>query len=145
VQWSELYTKDNEPSESQIRDFVNTTLWDDLDNHLRQEYNVKPKIAYSGCSMDNGMWKGWNIKYQKSGKSLCTVYPKQGYIQALVPVSFQNLDEVELMLSIFTEYTQNLFNHSATYRNGKSLAFMVEDEAVLHDMKNIIALRIAKR
>ena len=23
------------------------------------------------------MWKGWNVKYQKSGKSLCTLYPKR--------------------------------------------------------------------
>lgn len=145
MQWSELYTKDNEPSESQIRDFVNTALWDDLDSHLRQEYNVKPKVAYSGCSMDNGMWKGWNVKYHKSGKSLCTVYPKRGYIQSLVPVSYQDLGEVELMLPTFTEYTQDLFNKSAAGRTGKSLAFMVEDEAVLHDMKNIIALRVGAK
>jgi len=145
VQWSELYTKDNEPSESQIKAFVGNPLLDDLDNHLRQEYNIKPKIAYSGCSMDNGIWKGWNVKYQKSGKSLCTVYPKQGHIQSLVPVNLHDLDAVELMLPTFTEYTQNLLNQSATGRNGKSLAFMVEDGAVLHDMQNIIALRAVKR
>jgi len=145
MQWSEMFTKDHQPTEGQIREFIGCSLWDDLGSHLQQEYKVKPKIAYSGCAMDNGMWKGWNVKYQKSGKSLCTVYPKQGYIQSLVPVSVHDLDEAELMLPTFTEYTQNLFNQSATGRNGKSLAFMVEDEAVLHDMENIIALRVAKR
>ena len=116
-----------------------------MNNHLRQEYSVKPKIAYSGCSMDNGMWKGWNVKYQKSGKSLCTLYPKQGHIQSLVPVSFQDISEAELMLSTFSEYTQNLFEQSVTGRNGKSLAFIVEDGAVLEDMKKFIALRAVKR
>jgi len=145
MQWSELYTKENEPSKSQIKDFVNTPLWDNLDNHLQQEYNVKSKVAYSSCAMDSGRWKGWNVKYQKSGKSLCTLYPKQGHIQSLVPVSTHNLSEVELMLPTFTEYTQSLFNQSATGNHGKSLAFIVENEAVLQDMKHIIALRAMKK
>ena len=140
-----MFTKEHQPSESQIREFVGCPLWEDLDAHLRQEYNVTPKISHSSCAMDSGMWKGWNVKYQKSGKALCTLYPKQGYIQSLVPVSLQDLGEAELMLPTFTAYTQDLFTQSATGRNGKSLAFMVEDQGVLQDMKNIVALRAAKR
>jgi len=144
MQWSEMFTKENEPSEGQIRDFVNTSLWDDLDSHLQQNYNVKPKVAYSGCNMDKGIWKGWNVKYQKSGKSLCTLYPKQGHIQSLVTVSPQSINEAELMLPTFTEYTQELFNQSEAGRIGKSLAFIVEDEGVLEDMKRLIDLRVGK-
>ena len=130
---------------SEVKDFVDTPLWDGLDSFLRHKHKIKPKIAYSGCSMDNGIWKGWNVKYQKSGKSLCTLYPKQGYIQALVPVSLPDVNEVELMLVTFAEYTQNLIKTSVTGRNGKSLAFIVEDDIVLQDMKHIISLRAAKR
>ena len=144
MQWSEMFARDREPSESQIREFVGTNLWDDLDSHLKQAYHVRPKVSYSGCSMDQEMWKGWNVKYQKSGKSLCTLYPKPGYIQSLVPVSLQDVGEAELMLPMFTEYTQNLFKQSATGRTGMSLAFIVEDEAVLQDMKDFIALRASK-
>ncbi|MCL2578691.1 MAG: DUF3788 domain-containing protein [Oscillospiraceae bacterium] len=145
MQWSEMFTKGNQPSQSQIQDFVGCPLWGDLDAHLQQEYKIKPKMSHSSCAMDGGMWKGWNVKYQKGGKSICTLYPKQGYIQSLVPVSLQDLGEVELMLPTFTAYTQDLFAQSGTYRNGKSLAFMVKDEDVLQDMKGIIALRAAKR
>ena len=145
MQWNELFTKENQPSEEQIREFVGTPVWDDLDTHLRQEYKVKPKIAHSACAMDGGMWKGWNVKYQKSGKPICTLYPKQGYIQSLVPVSLQDINEAEIMLPTFTEYMQNLFSRSVAGRNGKSLAIVVENEAVLQDMKNIISLRVSNR
>ena len=47
---------------------------------------VKPILSYSNCAMDKGIWKGWNVKYKKSGKALCTLYPKQGYFQALVVI-----------------------------------------------------------
>ena len=81
----EVFNKENQPTDAEIKSFVGTELFSDLDNYLRESYKVKPKLAYSGCAMDNNIWRGWNIKYQKSGKSLCTIYPQQGYFLALVP------------------------------------------------------------
>jgi len=144
MQWNELFTSENEPSESQIKEFSNTPLWDDLDTFLKQSYNVKPKLSFSNCAMDKGMWKGWNVKYKKSGKALCTLYPKQGYLLALVPVGEREMTEAELLAPLCSEYTQNLFKHSASGRSITSLAFVVENEDVLSDMKRFIALRVAK-
>jgi hypothetical protein len=76
---------------------------------------VKPKLSYSGCSMDGGAWKGWNVKYKKSGKVLCSLYPKQGYFLALVPFE------------------------------GNSNAFEVSDEDVLREVKDLIALRVSSQ
>jgi len=84
----EVFNKENQPTEDEIKDFVGTKifpLFADLDNHLCESYKIKPKLAYSSCAMDNNIWRGWNIKYQKSGKSLCTIYPQQGYFLVLVP------------------------------------------------------------
>ncbi|MCL2699343.1 MAG: DUF3788 domain-containing protein, partial [Defluviitaleaceae bacterium] len=93
MQWHELFNKEHEPSDNQIKEFVNTPLWDDLADSLRQTYNVKPKLSYSGCAMDSGMWKGWNIKYKKSGKPLCTAYPKQRYLLLLVPIGPREMND----------------------------------------------------
>lgn len=141
MQWGELYDNGHEPLDNQIKEFVDTPLWDDLANYLQQTYNVKPKSFYSGCSMDKGLWKGWNVKYKKNGKSLCTLYPKQGYFLSLVPIGLREINEVELLMSLCTEYTQNLFKQTVSGHNGKSLAFSVKNEDILHDMKNLIALR----
>ena len=63
--WSELYGKENEPTCEQIQEYVNTALWGELADYLQQTYNIKPQIEYSGCMMDKGAWKGWNVKYKK--------------------------------------------------------------------------------
>ena len=84
----EAFNKENQPTEAEIKDFVGTEIFallSDLDNHLRESYKIKPKLAYSSCAMNNNRWRGWNIKYQKSGKSLCTIYPQQGYFLVLIP------------------------------------------------------------
>lgn len=102
----EIFNKENQPTETEIKDFVGTKLFSDLDNYLRDNYKVKPKLAYSSCAMNNNIWRGWNIKYQKSGKSLCTIYPQKGYFLVLVPgKSFEvrnedTIDEVKLAVKI---------------------------------------------
>jgi len=145
VLWSELFDDRHAPLDNQIKEFVDTPLWDNLADYLQQTYNVQPKLFYSGCSMHNGLWKGWNIKYKKSGKPLCTLYPKQGYYISSVAIGFREMDEAELLISQCTEYTRNLFKHTATGYNGKSLAIDVKNENILQDVKNLIALRVGSR
>ena len=102
----EKFDKETQPTESELKNFVGTEFFTDLHNHLCDSYKVKPKIAYSNCAMDNNVWRGWNIKYQKSGKSLCTIYPQQGYFLVLVPgKSFEvrndeTVSEVKLAVEI---------------------------------------------
>jgi hypothetical protein len=93
----EVFNKEAEPTEAEIKDFIGTEYFSDLDSHLRDNYSIKPKLAYSSCAMDNNIWRGWNIKYQKSGKSLCTNYPQKGCFLVLVPgKSFEVRDEETL-------------------------------------------------
>jgi len=92
--------------------------------------------------MDGGAWKGWNVKYAKNGKSLCTLYPKQGFLQLLVPVGLHDIDEAELLMPQCTEYTQDLFKNAPSLHIGKSLAYEVRDRDVLNDVKKLIEIRI---
>jgi hypothetical protein len=112
MQWYELFNKENEPTENQIKKFTDTPLWDDLTNHLQDIYKVKPKYSYSNCSMDKGLWKGWNVKFQKSSKSLCTLYPQQGYYMALI------------------------------FIDGESNAVEVKNKKSLKSVKDMVALRV---
>ena len=139
--WSELFGSEQQPSENQIVEFVDTNLWVYLGNHLQQTYNVSPKMFYSCCSMDKGFWKGWNIKYKKSGKSLCTLYPKQGCFVTLVPVGAKEAAEAELLIPLCDKYTQDLYSQTKSGINGKSLALNVTSKNILRDVKELIALR----
>ena len=140
MQWNELFDHEHEPSEAQIREFVETPLFDELDGHLKETYKVKPKLAYSKCGMDGGAWKGWNIKYQKSGKSLCTLYPKQGYLLLLITIGERGVNEAELLMPMCTEYIQNLWGQS-DFHGSRYLGIELRDENVLRDVKNLIEIR----
>lgn len=141
MRWPDTYPSNQEPTAPQIAAFVNTPLWDDLNNYLKQTYGISPTLFYSRCSMEHGFWEGWNIKYKKKGKSLCTLYPKQGYFVALIPIGLKADATADLILPFCSPYTQALFAQTKAGKFGKSLPIEVTNENILDDVKNLVALR----
>ncbi len=96
--------QDTKPTFEQINEFINNPLWDKLNKTLVSTYNIEPKLEYSKCSMQ----RGWNVKYKKRGKSLCTLYPQEGYFKALVIVNESNRVEVDLLINTCCDYIKNI-------------------------------------
>lgn len=141
--WSQLFGSDSIPSNEDIIKFIGLSdhLWNNLVSHIEEKYKVQPKIEYSKCSAQ----PGWNIKYKKSGKSLCTLYPMPDYFIALVVVGAKEEEEVKMAIEsgIFTPYTKELYNKTAFSLGGRWLMIEVKDNAVINDIKALIAIRVS--
>ena len=129
------------PSVTTISVYVNNPLFDELCRHLETEHQSKSVVEFSRCSMQYG----WNVKYKKAGRSLCTLYPMEGYFIALIVIGERELPETELILSSFTKYFQQLFYETKTGMGQKWLMINVTEDAVLEDVKQCIAIRRGKR
>ncbi len=129
------------PSMATISTYVNSPLFESLCKHVETEYQSKPVLEYSRCSMQYG----WNVKYKKAGRTLCTLYPLEGYFIALIVIGEREKTEIESMLPIFTEYLQQLYHETKTGMGQKWLMINVTDDAVLEDVKQCIAIRRGKK
>lgn len=138
MEWIDLYPNSIEPTEKDISNFIANPLWEKLYDFLKENYKVDPDYSYSSCSAQ----PGWNVKYKKGGKSLCTLYPMDGYFIALVVVGNKELPEVEIILPTCTEYVQGLFEKTRSVGNmGRWLMINVTDEEILEDVENLIQIR----
>lgn len=137
MQWNELYDNTHPPTDENIQEFINNDLWYNITTYLEDTYRTPPKKAYSGCSMQSG----WNIKYQKGGKTLCILYPMKGYFIALVVIGMREMNEAELLMPLCTEFTQILFKQTISGYSGKWLMLDVKSIDILNDVKRMIALR----
>jgi hypothetical protein len=138
MEWSNLFIKDTPPSWADIDAYINHALWRELNAYLQNAYNAQPKLTYSCCPAQ----KGWNIKYQKSGKSLCTLYPLPGFFIALVVIGNKEQGEAESLLPRCSQYTQELYRKTTFSCGGRWLMLHVMDQAVLRDAVNLIQLRV---
>ena len=83
------------PSLEEIGEYVNNKAFIQFCADVKSDYACSEKIEFSSCS-----WNfGWNVKFRKAGKSLCTIYPKEGYFTVLVVVGKKEREAVETVLS----------------------------------------------
>jgi hypothetical protein len=137
VDWATVYGPEKQPSESAISQFVDSPQWAEIHSFLRGNYEIQPSYSYSVCSAQ----PGWNVKYHKAGRSLCTLYPMQGYFIALVVIGSKEMNEAELILPTLSEYTRSLFETTVFSVGGKWLMINVTDEQILEDVKRLIQVR----
>ncbi len=141
MEWEKLYNENSPPSFRDVEAFIGSALWPQINAYLQDTYGVQPKLTYSRCSMQ----RGWNIKYQKSGRALCTLYPMEGFFIALVVIGEKEAQEAELLLPTCCEYTQSLYHHTVAAMGQRWLMLNVTGTAVLEDVKSLIRLRLTPK
>lgn len=140
MEWCKLYGDGTEPSLSDIEAYIGSgaPLWKELRKRLEETYKVEPKLSYSSCSAQ----PGWNVKYQKSGKSLCTLYPMEEHFISLVVVGKKEEPEVEVLKSELSSYSEELYSKTRFSCGGRWLMLKVDSEAVLEDALKLISVRV---
>jgi hypothetical protein len=112
-------------------------MWQDFCGYVEAGYGVKPLVEYSMCSGA----PGWNVKYKKGGRSLCTLYPREGYFTCLVCIGAKEVLEAELMLPICTAYTRGLYEKARPVNGTRWLMVDVTGEDILEDAKRLLLVR----
>jgi hypothetical protein len=112
--------------------------WLDLTAHIENTYHVMPQISYSVCAGK----PGWNVKYKKSGRSICTLYPEPDSFMALVVLSALDIARFEMVKPCYSEELNRLFDETKLFNNTKWLMIRVESDPVLQDIKRLVTLKL---
>lgn len=139
MEWHEWYGPDHAPVFEEISSFVDLPLWDEARSAIESGFQVAPRLEYSRCSMQ----KGWNVKYKKGGRALCTLYPMAGYFLALVVIGQREEQSMPHVLPELNEETQAQYHRTPFSMGGRWLMLRVEDEAALQDLVSLVGLRAA--
>ena len=141
MEWKDCYSLNHEPTMENISTFISSPVYEDFSNFLESEYKTAPQIEYSKCSAKCG----WNLKYKKGGKSLCTVYPMKDYFTVLIVIGTKEEVETEFAIPTCSEYVKELYENTRFSCGGKWLMIDVKDEVILNDVKKLINIRAAKK
>lgn len=142
TRWITEFTIQRKPNLQHIIDACGATdfLLVKLINELEKEYNPKSEITFSKCSGQ----PGWNLKYKKPSKSLCTIYPMEDYFIVLAVVGNKEKPEFEATIDEYSEQVIDLYNRSKFVCGGHWLMIAVTGEKDLEDVLRIISLRMKK-
>ncbi len=115
------------------------TRWQSLLGFIGGEFNAQPLITYSVCSGK----PGWNVKFKKGGKALCTLYPEKERFIALVVLSSGDMEVFDRIKSSYTDDLNALYEGSKPFNGTKWLMTSITDDAILEDVKKLLKLKTA--
>lgn len=128
------------PEYDEIVEYINfpaRDLWRQINGFIQQRFKSLPKIMYSVCSGK----PGWNVKYKKSGKSICTLYPEKDGFVVLIVVTLDLLPLIEALSEEFTEETLQTIRTAKPFNGTKWLMLQVKSNLQLEDVKQLISLK----
>lgn len=130
------------PDLAEISNYINNPLWDDFCSYLTETYRLQPTFDFSKCSWE----PGWNVKFKKNGKSLCTLYPRENFFVALIVIGQKEKPALEEILSSLSSDIQQLYHETEEGNGQKWLMIELEDNDKRYDdLKRMIKIRSGKK
>lgn len=134
----DIQNKEYCPLLEEIGEFVNNAVFTQFCAEIKTKYKCNEKIEFSSCS-----WAyGWNVKFKKAGKSLCTIYPKEGHFTVLVVVGQKEKSAVESILHECTPKFREVYRQTKTGNGQKWLMIDLEDrDNIYTDVFRLLDIR----
>lgn len=117
------------------------TLWKDINSFIQDKYSVSPKLTYSRCSEK----PGWNIKYQKSNKSICTLYPEKDCFTALVVITLNLVPIISAMSLEFNQEIIDLVSSVKPFNGTLWLMIRADRTEMVDNIKKLLELKLSKQ
>ena len=134
----DLMDKKYYPSLEEISEYIGCPMFLRFCSELKETYKCSEQIEFSSCSME----RGWNIKFKKSGKSLCTISPRDSYFTVMVVVGRKEKAFVEAILEECTPQLREIYHQTKEGNGQRWLMLDLEDcEAMYQDILRLIAIR----
>lgn len=134
----DLQNREYSPSLEEVGEYVKNPLFFKFCEEIKNTYRCTEKIEFSSCK-----WElGWNVKFKKAGKNLCTIYPRKGYFKVTVVVGKKEKEAVEKILPECSSGIRDMYWRTEMGNGQKWLtAELGEENEVYTDVLRFIKIR----
>ena len=129
---------DTIPNKEQIESLLGATAieaWNELIEFVELHYEFDPVWD------EGGKYGIWEVKYRRSGRTLCALYVKNGQFTVLVIFGKAEREKFELIQNEFSHEIIDLYNNTRQYHDGKWLWINVLDMSLIEDIKRLIMIK----
>lgn len=134
----DIHNKNYIPALEEMVEYINNPVFLLFCNDVKTKYNCKEQIEFSSCSWEYGL----NVKFKKSGKTLCTIYPRENYFTVLVVVGKKEKDAVKAILQEFNPILRDIYCQTKDGNGQRWLMIDLEDkENMYSDIFRLIDIR----
>ncbi len=126
------------PTEKDILYFLEkpaSIAWNDLKSFLDINFDFVPETTFYGKKY------GWTVRYRRSGKTLCSLFPEKGSFTILLVFGKNEIQKFEELKSEFSQEIVQLYENTKKLHDGKWLWIRVHKSEDLEDVKMLITIK----
>ena len=133
-----MFDKDTKPTEKDILRFLRkpaSIVWIDLRSFLDINYDFVPETTFYGKKY------GWTVRYRRSGKTLCSLFPEKGSFSILLVFGKNEIQKFEELKLEFSQEIVQLHDNTKKFHDGKWLWIRIHKSEDLEDVKMLITIK----
>ena len=129
------------PTEDDITKTVGkkSSLWLEIQKYLEEYYDFTPELIYYGQKY------GWTLRYRKSGKTLCSLFPEKDAFTVLVVLGRIEVEKTFSIIDMLNLEVRTLFENAEQKRDGRWLWIRVLINADVESIKVLLNIKRKSR
>ena len=131
----ERMLESDQPTDKEILETIGDTAhWLALRQYLGSAYDFTPELV------DYGKY-GWTIRYRKSGKTLCSLFPETGAFTVLIVLGKKEAEKAMSMMNRFNATVRKLLDGTDQLHDGRWLWVRVRKQGDIGSIKELLTLK----
>jgi len=128
---------ESEPTDNEILAFVGKAkhAWEEITSFLNENYDFEPE------KLNYGKKSGWAIRYRKSNRTWCALYPQKNSFQVQIIFGKKEVDKFQESRYDFSNFVVNKFDSTKQYHDGRWMFFTITDNTLLEDIKKLMYIK----
>ncbi len=126
------------PTEEELNQLMEEDVfktWCSINNFIKDNYDMD-------MLWDNGGKTGvFELKYRKSGKTFCALYPREKGMKVLIILGKNEREKFEPSRKDFSEYINNFYDNTRQYHDGKWLYLDVINNTLIADIERLLFIK----
>ena len=136
--YKRLLDKEHKPDKERILKTLGKTAgvaWNDLQQFLGTYYDFAPETVFYASKY------GWTVRYRRSGKTLCSLFPEEGAFSVLLILGRKEAGKAILILNEFSTDLQKIIMDTEQLHDGRWLWIRVLAIYDIDDIKELIKIK----
>ena len=135
MSYERMSDKVNTPTDKEILKTIGDTVcWLELRQYLETSYDYAPELVNYGKH-------GWTIRYRKSGKTLCSLFPEKSAFTVLIVLGKKEAEKALSTIDQFNTNVRKLFDETDQLHDGRWLWIRVHKQSDINSVKELLKIK----
>jgi len=136
--FSRMIDKAHKPTEEEMIDFMGEPAkeaWVEIRRFIEEHYDIVPETVFGGAKY------GWEIRYRKSGKTLCSLTPEKGGVMVLIVLGKHESEKALSMRNELSPKMYRLIENTKQLHDGRWLWIRLLTANDVNDVKKLLPIK----